>query len=213
LFEAVVQWCKEQKDELSSSDIKSVFAQIRYPLKTKDDLIEKVHPTNMADPDPYKAALEYRDTDKFDGSQEQITLRQFYFDFDDDDGLTIEHTSKGTLITKSHLPTEKSTCAAPVDSTEFFIFRLISCSDKTKIFITLLNNNTSTCFSENVEKIPIGKEIYGQISIEFDDDNKRLYFAEFGEVVLRVPVENDTDMCYILFTLCSEGDQISILRD
>jgi len=43
--------------------------------------IEKVHPTNMADPNLYNAALEYHDTDKFDGPVEQLKLRKIYFDF------------------------------------------------------------------------------------------------------------------------------------
>jgi len=59
LFLAVVEWCKQQKDTITDDDVKSLFQQIRYPLIQKDDLIEKVHPTNMADPDLYKAALEY----------------------------------------------------------------------------------------------------------------------------------------------------------
>jgi len=41
-------------------------------------LIEKVHPTNMADPDLYRAALKYYETDKFDGPEEQLKLRKFY---------------------------------------------------------------------------------------------------------------------------------------
>ena len=49
------------------------------PTNTEEWFDEKVHPTNMADPDLYKAALEYHEIDKFDGPKGQLQLRNIYF--------------------------------------------------------------------------------------------------------------------------------------
>ena len=213
LFLAVVQWCVHQKDKLDSDDIKSIFKLIRYPLISKNDLIEKVHPTNMADPDLYKAALEYHDTDNFDGPQEQITVRKFYFDFDPVFGLVIEHTPKGTVITKSQLSTRKRTCMVEVDfeidTTVCFIFCLKSCQDKhnTELFLTYdYDENPAFAISETVEEIPIGEEIEGRI---YWHGGVR---AEIGEVSLSLEEDDDCDSYCFGVTLCSGGDQISILK-
>ena len=207
LFCALEEWCKQHEDELSTDDIKLLFSHIRYPLMEKNDLIQIVHPRNMADPDLYKAALEYRETGKYDGPEDQLTLRKFYFDFAPMQGLEIEHTPKGTLITKS--PTSyKCVTLTTSNQSEYFIFCVKSCSDKSRMFINLINLETSDSECKDVEKIPIGEEIYGQVSV--DDD---LLCAEFGELVLRVPVLHDDDSYAIVFILHNEGDQISIVRD
>ena len=55
LFNEIEQWYNKQKHVLSADNIKSVFSLIRYPLIAKECLIDTVHPTNLADPDLYKA--------------------------------------------------------------------------------------------------------------------------------------------------------------
>ena len=52
----------------------------------------------MADPDLYKAAVEYHNTGRFDGPKEQMELRKYYFDFNEVEGLYTEHMVKGTII-------------------------------------------------------------------------------------------------------------------
>jgi len=92
-------------------------------------LVEKVQPTNIADPDLYKAALDYHETDKFDGPKEQIMVRAFYFEFDRVHGLVIEQTPKGTIIT-SNQPYRKCKCMAPLDFTQlsalYFALRAVA---------------------------------------------------------------------------------------
>ena len=70
----------------------------------------------MADPDLYKAALEYHETEKFDGPEEQLKLRRFYFEFEptEDEKIKIEHTAKGTLLTNEG-PATFVTCVANVN--------------------------------------------------------------------------------------------------
>ena len=101
LFFAVVEWSKRQKDNLPEEEIKEVFRQIRYPLIQVDGLLDKVRPTNMADPDLYKAALEYHlMPKKFTGPDEQIESRKFYFDFSGPADMKVSHTPKSTEITQ-----------------------------------------------------------------------------------------------------------------
>ena len=213
LFLAIIQWCDLQKDKLNSDDIKSIFELIRYPLIQKNDLIEKVHPTNMADPDLYKAALEYHSTNTFDGPEEQITMRKFYFDFDPVDGLMIEHTPKSTLITNSELPTQKRTCIVQIDcdTTIRFMFCLKNCSNKrkTKLFLSCGESDSTEspyCTCKTVEEIPVGEELEGSF-YWFEGD----LYVEIGEVVLFLSNEYCATF-YFGITLYSEGDQISIFK-
>ena len=212
LFLTVVDLCEIQKDVLSADDTKQIFQHIRYPLIQKKDLIEKVLPTNMADPDLYKAALEYHDTDKFDGPQEQIELRKFYFDFNEVEGLDIKHTAKGTVITKSHLTGRRSTTFSvvyrdpPMMIPIPFVFCLQSCANNQETNIAITCEKVPDMERVNVEKIPIGEEVQGFITL--DDGHVKVVI---GEVILCLP-EKDDDYCSLLITLGSVGDQIRILR-
>ena len=99
LFFAVVEWSKQQKANLPEEEIKEIFRLIRYPLIQVDDLLDKVRPTNMADPDLYKAALEYHLVPKkFTGPDEQIQSRRFYFDFSGPADMKVTQSPKGTEI-------------------------------------------------------------------------------------------------------------------
>ena len=209
LFLGIVEWYELQKDMLNSDDIKSLFKLIRYPLIQKKDLVEKVHPTNMADPVLYKAALEYHETNKFDGPEEQITVRTFYFDFDSVHDSVIEHTPKGTIIT-SHQSYRKCKCMVLLDFdiTIRFVFCLKSCRNKrkTKLFLSHGTESSEDDSIESVEDLPIGEEIEG--SFFWLDDN--LHF-ELGEVMLSL-LDDPYGVYYFGITLYSEGDQISILK-
>jgi len=102
LFLMLVKWCYHQGDSLAITKIKYIFEKIRYPLISVVDLLDKIRPTNMADPDLYKAALEYHHMpEKFVGPEKQIELRKFHLKFLGSEGLQIEYTAKGTLITKT----------------------------------------------------------------------------------------------------------------
>ena len=119
LFLAVANWFRHQENVLSADDKKQVFQLIRYPLISLNDLLEKVRPSKLADCDLYTAALEYHQSEicASEFSQDQLTVRKYYFNFLMVPGLSIEHTGKGTAITgpsgRYHLliakifPTEK----------------------------------------------------------------------------------------------------------
>jgi len=136
LFFAVVRWSKYRKDPLSVEDKKLAFQHIRYPLIRKADLVNKVLPTQLADPDLYKAALEYHDTNKYNGPADQTSMREYYFDFDRSiySGIHVNHTPKGTVLTKINIPARKTRNMAPVYPKEgqpvVFTLCFKSCSNK-----------------------------------------------------------------------------------
>ena len=209
LFDKVNEWRQEMENVLSADDLKSVFGLIRYPLMRKECLTDTVRQSNMADPDLYRAALEYHDTGQYTGPQEQITLRKFYFDFEPVNGLIIEQTPKGTLITKPRLP-EIEACYMCLDhSHDYFVFCLKSCADKSKMGIQLINmdNPTDSHFKE-VHQIPIGDELHCDVSFEYG-----YLIADFeAELELRIPAEDRLDLYRLTFHFWAEGDQISILK-
>jgi len=82
LFLAVVKWYQYQKAKMSDDTIKNILQQIRYPLISVSDLIEKVRPTKMADSVLYTSALEYHlMPNKYDGPEIQLVKRKVQLDF------------------------------------------------------------------------------------------------------------------------------------
>jgi len=74
LFLAVAEWYKHQT--LSKTVANKIFQEIRYPLIPKDDLIDKVKPTKLANVHLYTAALEYHhNPEKYDGPPKQLEQR------------------------------------------------------------------------------------------------------------------------------------------
>ena len=72
LFLATVEWCQHQKSNVSDDTVKSILQQIRYPLISITDLLEKVCPTKLADSVLYTLALEFHHMpSKYDGPQIQ----------------------------------------------------------------------------------------------------------------------------------------------
>jgi len=74
LFMAVAEWYKHQT--LSKTAANRIFQEIRYPLISNDDLIDKVKPTKLASVRLYTAALEYHhNPEKYDGPSKQLEQR------------------------------------------------------------------------------------------------------------------------------------------
>ena len=212
LFLVVVDWCKQQKDTISDDDVKSLFRQIRYPLIQKNDLVEKVHPTSMADPDLYKAAIEYHDSDKFDGPEDQLKLRKFYFNFCNYvrvDDLKIEHTAKGTVI-KNDGPNDSAICVAKVlfrDTINIsFTFCVDFCQDKSKKTIMLFEPNPMRERWATFVDLPIGEKIQGIISCGIDG-----IVLKIGDAIKLQLYPYCCEECRFGIQLF-KGDQVHILR-
>ena len=162
----------------------------------------------MADPDLYKAALEYHNTDKFDGPENQLTPRRFYFNFEPmEDDIRMEHTAKGTLLTNDG-PATFVTCVAEVFFKNAlripFTFCLNSCRDQQKTLIKLYDINHDVVSTKNVVKLPIGEKVEGVISHGVD-----VIVANIGDVELSVSACGE--LCEFGIRLYI-GDQVQILR-
>ncbi|XP_065888370.1 BTB/POZ domain-containing protein 9-like [Dysidea avara] len=78
LFLALVKWQKNQERPISKSGSEKLFNNIRYPMMSVDDLLEKVRPTKMADPVLYTLALEYHHKpNTYDGPPNQLVPRKY----------------------------------------------------------------------------------------------------------------------------------------
>ena len=166
----------------------------------------------MTDPDLYKAALEYHDTGKYDRPQEQIKVRKFYFDFDPVDGLVINHSATGTLITKSQLPAGKRASGVfihPEDEPISFTFRLKACTNKLEGKLLLAYEDLSSCYEDlssyeylEFDEIPLGETMRGNIDV--DDGHIDLLV---GTVLLSIPLKEESDdtckYCIIIILYCT----------
>ena len=208
LFFAIIEWCKQQNGTISEDDAKSLFQQIRYPLIQKKDLIEKVHPTNMADPDLYKAALKYHDTAKYDEPEDQLTLREFYLHFCPLVGdLKIEHSAKGTLITSNQEGPGVAMVNVSFIETVKFTFCLKSCNDTPVGERQLLLYNNQTLRNiKSICGIPIGEEVEGNIT-----NTGNCLRAQVGNVTLMIIKYAKEKSCEFAIKLY-KGDQVHIMR-
>ena len=78
LFLAVVKWYEHQKAEVPKEEIQNIAKEIRYPLISISDLLDRVRPAEIADKDLYTLALEYHHMpNKFCGPQSQLEKRKW----------------------------------------------------------------------------------------------------------------------------------------
>jgi len=214
LFMAVVEWCKQQNDTKADNDVKSLFQQIRYPLIQKNDLIEKVHPTNMADLDLYKAALQYYNTDKYDGPEEQLKVRRYYFEFQAEypQDVRIEYTDKGTVITNDNGPPYEGTkCFTTIylrdNKPVNFALTLTTCCDKIEAQLLLRSRDHQRKTGQDSVDIPLGEEVQGSIT----KGNGKIS-AIVGDVWLDIFLINDTEDSCVFGVELYEGEQVCIYR-
>ena len=215
LFLAIVKWYKQQKDTISDEDAKSLFQNIRYPLIQKSDLVEQVYPTSMADLNLYKAALEYHETDKFDGPEEQLKVRRFYFPFRTTHGLfeesfCIEHTNKGTIITCTNNNRYICECTALIDLRENepvnFTLTITSCFKSSLAELRLCGYAYGKALRIEISNFPLGKELQGSIT-----KNGREISVEVGGSSFHVTARNDEYGCELTVALYN-GEEVRILR-
>ena len=103
LFLALINWLKKQEKKISKIDREKLFKEIRYPMISVDNLLEKVRPTKLADPILYTLALEYHHKPaKYDGPPNQLVPRKYFSKFFEIKNITpgtIVCSSKGTSVT------------------------------------------------------------------------------------------------------------------
>jgi len=210
LFLALVKWHSHQGDDLPKDDVETIFQKIRYPLISVIDLLDKVRPTNLADPDHYKAALEYHHIpEKFIGPEKQLELRNFYFKFSNSEGGSqIEYSPKGTLITKTGYTSGWTRCqtiiSARVYLTVRFKIHLNKCAHSIRVKL----------FYESVESRRVSSDIlrdFQQVdgSVSMEDD--KVCF-KVGSRIMYIPKQPDSDRLCMRIYLRHTNDSIQIWR-
>ena len=212
LFLAVARWYKDQENVLSADDKKQVFQLIRYPLMSLSDLLEKVRPTQLADQNFYTAALEYNCMDmskicKSEFSQNQLSMRKYYFNFSSSPKLLIEHTGKGTVITI----TEDSWLCSMAE-----IYPTKEKPVKFKIYVENLSLTGQIRLAGGYEHSWYNSVHYlphcnrgGEGSFMLNDDDQLI--TTIGGDENQVPIQNDTCVMRIYFYYC-KGARIVIKR-
>ena len=209
LFLALVKWRNHQGDALAEDDVHDIFQKIRYPLISVVDLLDKVRPTNVADPNLYKAALEYHHIpEKFSGPEKQIELRNFCFKFPSCRGLLIEHTAKGTLITKTETVYKWTKCNTVINPTASqavqFKIHLKKCthSIRLRLFYESFESGRIAC---NIRRD--FQEVDGSVSI---DDTR--VCLNVGSKIMYIPKKELSGRLCMGISLCHSQDSLQICR-
>ena len=183
LFVAVVEWCQHQKANTPDETIKIVLQQIRYPLISVSDLLEKVRPTKFADSVLYTSALEFHHMPStYDGPKIQLAKRKSRsagFCFFNLTTNTMTITEDGSITRTSRSRGWDGLCAAQVYPTEqrpvYFKFLLKhSHSDRSGIQIVTRSCSKGSLspgdYSGSMDGryfLPnIGEEVDGAITME-----------------------------------------------
>ena len=180
LFLAVVEWYQYQKKEITDNIIKNIFQQIRYPLISVSDLLEKVRPTNCADSVLYTSALEFHHMpSKYQGAEIQLVNRKFILDFINctTNTMTIDKYATSISITKTGQRNWDGLCTAQVYPTAqepvHFKFSLKqSHSDRSGIQIVVRSLSKNDFLVENYsggmdgEGFTIGEKVDGVITLK-----------------------------------------------
>ena len=209
LFLALVKWHNHQGDLLAEDEVKNIFQKIRYPLISVVDLLDKVRVANLADPDLYKAALEYHHIpEKFSGPEKQIKLRKFHLKFLRSEGLLIEHTAKGTLITKTDTAVRFTRCLTKINTkaskTVQFKIYIKNCTQHIRLRLLYASSSSSrvSCYIEHDSQ-----EVDG--SIIMDDD--RVCFT-VGSKIMYVTKEQFVGKLWMSIALFHPSDKVHICR-
>ena len=181
LFIAVTKWYQHQKMNVPNIAVKTIFQQIRYPLISISDLLEKVRPSELADSILYTSALEFHlMPNKYNGPKIQL-IKRGLLDFNVvnlTNTMTVNKEGPLVSITKTSSSHDwNGLCAVQVCPTEqypvHFKFTLKhSNRDRSGIYIDVKSCSESS-LSANVYTVPvgmdgngfiIGKEVDGLIS-------------------------------------------------
>ncbi|XP_065887347.1 BTB/POZ domain-containing protein 9-like [Dysidea avara] len=210
LFLAAVKWHSHQDDALPEDEVKNIFQKIRYPLISVVDLLDKVRPTNLADPDLYKAALEYHHIpEKFNGPEKQIEQRNFYFNFTtNSEELQIEYAAKGTVITKTGITYGWIKCqtmiSAKLSQAVRFKLYLKKCASSIRLKLFYESFESKRVSSDIQQHL---REVDGSVSMEDD----RVCF-NVGSKIMYIPKQQFAGQLCMRICLCHTDDSIQICR-
>ena len=220
LFLALVEWHSHKKSEVSEDVIKSIFQEVRYPLISKDDLYNKVRPTEVADSSLYTAALEYYlFPKKYDGPSIQITGRQSIipkvaFTNLTPNMVTMTESPKGTTFTKVGKSAWNGMCLAEVHPTNqhpvHFKFRLVFCSSYNGVRLGVQSCSLNSIVISSpagmtVDGIAVDQEVDGLIAVDGNTITTTI-----GGTVMKARKQDAIYLCLYMFHTNSSV-RISIL--
>ena len=211
LFLAVAKWLEHQENEISADDKKQVFQSIRYPLIRLSDLIEKVRPTKLADQALYTAALEYHymsEVSVSEFSQDQLTVRKYYFNFLPSYALSVEQTAGGTVITLTKDTRTRLSTMAEISLAGKPIRFKVQYNTTSRMYGQLKLGGY--CSKYNYNKEPISCEC-GVVSIALNG-NILTTKLENDNNEMRVPMENDNVCMLCFFVSGNRNDFFTVTR-
>lgn len=212
LFLAVTKWLEHQETKISADDKKQVFQSIRYPLIRLSDLIEKVRPTKLADQVLYTAALEYHymsEISESEFSQDQLTVRKYYFNFSSSSGLSVEQTAYGTVITLTK-DTRTKLCTMAEISLVGKPIRFKVNYDSKDPYGLKVGGYCNKKFNYDVKPISCQG---GVVSITMNNDTLTTKLEKNPRVdMMQVPMENDNICMLCFFVSGDRDDSITVTR-
>ena len=220
LFLAVVQWCLHQT-EISDGTIKNVFRQIRYPLISISDLLEKVRPIKHVDSTLYTAALEFHHMpSKYNRLKSQLVKRKLLdFSVINLTTSTVRAIEDGLLVTitkKSRSNDWDAICAVQMCLTEQlpvnfkFILNYVT-MDNFGIQILVKSYLESNTSFSNLDSIGIsgfipGEEVFGKITMK-----GRNIFTTIGHKTVCTTRRHDS-IIYLYVYLYHSNNSVSFLQ-
>jgi len=221
LFTAAVEWYQHQHlDEDNTDACNSLFHLIRYPLISKDDLLDKVRPIQEKDLALYTAALEYHiDDQRYAGPPQQTTQRKPWFEIIsiNPDTVVLEKTKTGTLISRVGADGWNGLCAIRVGPQEqtlqflissdapYYIYRELKSASIESLSCELDNDDLSDlCDYEEIEQGITTVKAYAS-----EYRSKPIFKLKFGTEILYASVKKETPIFFCIY-MHDAGDQIRI---
>ena len=218
LFLAIVKWYEHQRIEVPKEEIQNIANEIRYPLISISDLIDKVRPVEIVDKDLYISALEYHHMPKkFSGPQSQLERRKWpknnQFQFITISANMATHNNDDGSVTISRVSGSgwNGMCAARVHPTvqNPIYFKTRHIGDSSCIF------SLGSCPSNHLLHFnrykPSGIEVAnftGEINCLISSDENNIY-ATIGSSKSSVTKEhNEFYLCVYLY---HAGDTVTIV--
>jgi len=214
LFTAAVE-CYRHKGEDNAGSCSSLFELIRYPLISKDDLLDKVRPNQEKNLALYTAALEYHiDVERYSGPPHQIALRKPWFEIISitPDTVVLKRNVNETLISRIGTSGWNGLCAIRVGPQEQPIKFMLSTSDPCHIHYYLTSTNVENLSCETHENNLWGS--FGSVytsakAYSTTQKGKKVFKFAFGPSVMYAPIKKDTSVFFCIY-MRDAGDEIGI---
>jgi len=214
LFTAAIEWYQHQEDITGACD--GLLGLIRYPLISKDDLLDKVRPVQEKDMALYTAALEYHlDAQRYCGPPQQTTLRKPWLEIISvtPDTIILKKTKNGTLVSRVGAKGWNG-CAIRVGPQKQTLQFLVSSNNYVYCKLVTANNDESLSCEINTDDLAeVGKEETITVKVYVSQrTSKPICKLKFdGVETLYTSVKKDTPI-FLCIYLYNVGDELRITQ-